>query len=198
MLVFFTFGSKADQFEAIPDVLDKHCDPEDLVYFTTLVKNESNTVLDFLIIKDDSQLPEEWYSSFCVGGREGTCFAPFMDTVDVELGAGESIEILLDVQTCSEPSSGAATFRLELADDPQSNFECVYTAHSGNLSVRKILTDSARKSLSGRHSLYLSIGRNGISDTRRPYYTFKGQLIRGINSGGKFSGSIAAGQYIVD
>jgi hypothetical protein len=76
-------------------------------------------------------LPSGWSSSFCVGGVNGICYDPVLDTITVTLSGSSQTELVLDFTTSNLPAQGQITVRIEdvsNTSDYRENFFSVSTA----------------------------------------------------------------------
>lgn len=106
--------------------------PGELIVFHNNLINNTNSQLNFRVIRTVNNLPtSQWGSSICVGdSATGLCYPPWVDTTMVHVLPGsESEPILLDVTTDpNTPGEATITLKVENADNPAEFAEQTFTA----------------------------------------------------------------------
>ncbi|GIV43656.1 MAG: hypothetical protein KatS3mg035_0779 [Bacteroidia bacterium] len=107
----FDWIAKGDTIKSIP-VADS------IVLFDGDLKNNTNKVLDLLIIKQSVVNPKNWAHYIC---SAGTCYPPNQDTVRINLNPNETIEMRYDVDVISPTNGDVATFKVTIMNNQNSD-----------------------------------------------------------------------------
>lgn len=123
----------AQNFTWQADTLSKTANPGNTVIIHFYLINNTANQQQLRVIRFQNLLPQDWFSSFCVGGVKGTCYNPFLDTILIDLDGGTQIELALDFSTSRIPAEGEIGIRIENTAN-QSEF------YENNFSVSTLAT----------------------------------------------------------
>jgi hypothetical protein len=175
------------------DTTTKTGDPGNTILFHTYLINNTASQLDLRVIRTVNNLPSGWFSSFCVGGITGTCYAPNIDTVPdpVVVNASSQLELAIDVITSINPDQGDITVRVEEWNNPSNFLTESFAASTLPTKIRHTLP------VTGEYQLYTNypnpfnpsttipfeIGGNKTERTIIVVYNVVGQRIKTIFDG---------------
>lgn len=107
----FDWIAKDDTIKSIPVV-------DSIVVFDGDLKNNTNRNLDLLIVKQSISNTRNWPHYICAAG---TCYPPNQDTLRINLGANETIEMKYDVDVISPANGDVATFKVTIINNQNAD-----------------------------------------------------------------------------
>lgn len=119
-LFAFSLIQAQSSFEwiAIDDTIQTIPVADSIVAFDGDLKNKTNRTLDILITKQAISNPRNWPHYVCVAGN---CYAPNQDTLRINVGPNETIEMKYDIDVIAPNNGDVATFKVTIINNQNTD-----------------------------------------------------------------------------
>jgi hypothetical protein len=184
---FISLQLFSQSFSWQADTTDLPGQPGTTIIFHTYLSNNTAAGLELRIMRLSKQLPGGWSSSFCVGGINGICYDPALDTISVMLSGSGQTELAVDFSTSNLPAQGQISVRIEdvsNTSDYHENIFSVSTAatslinHENRSGVNFRLYRNYPNPFNPSTTIPFEIGGSGHQRTVITVYSILGQIIR--------------------